>query len=110
MRQILLATAEGPLGPKSSVGGEWQPSSHTPEVTRRHLKSLLFLFPSIPKPFLSFDQTSFQTIGIKNLSEVVRGIEYLRSQPTWRHVEYHLASCLRKLEQYNRSRNPVTPF
>ena len=39
-----------------------QPSSHTPEVTRRHLKFLFFLFPSIPKPFLLFDQTSLQTV------------------------------------------------
>ena len=42
-----------------------QPSSHTPEVTRRHLKFLFFLFPSISKPFLSFDETSFKTIDTR---------------------------------------------
>ena len=39
------------MGPKSSVGGEWQPSSHTPEVTRRHLKSYSLSFLQFPNHF-----------------------------------------------------------
>ena len=59
--KICLRLLRGTLDPKSSVGGDAALLAYsrgdqaTPQI-------LFFLFPSISKPFLSFDESSFQTI------------------------------------------------